>query len=171
MLYIFGGLPGTGKSTLARHLASELKAVYLRVDTIEQAIRETENKVTGPEGYVIGYRLAEENLKLGLSVIADTVNPLQITRRAWRNVATEIGIPFAEIEVVCSNKLEHRVRLETRDVDIVNLKLPTWEDVVNRAYEPWETEHILIDTAGQTPMQSIKVLKEALSFKQESLKW
>ncbi|MFD1903862.1 AAA family ATPase [Paenibacillus rhizoplanae] len=34
-LYIFGGLPGTGKSTLASALASELRAPYLRVDVVE----------------------------------------------------------------------------------------------------------------------------------------
>lgn len=34
MLYIFGGLPGTGKSTLASALASELRAPYLLVDVV-----------------------------------------------------------------------------------------------------------------------------------------
>lgn len=33
-----GGLPGTGKATLARLLAARIGAVHLRVDTIEQAI-------------------------------------------------------------------------------------------------------------------------------------
>ena len=40
MLYIFAGLPGTGKSTLATHLAAERKAVLLRIDSIEQAARD-----------------------------------------------------------------------------------------------------------------------------------
>ena len=40
MLIIFSGLPGSGKSTIARALAQQLGAVYLRIDTIEQAIRE-----------------------------------------------------------------------------------------------------------------------------------
>ncbi|CAM3662066.1 AAA family ATPase [Legionella longbeachae] len=34
MLVIFGGLPGTGKSSIARELAKHLKAVYLRIDTV-----------------------------------------------------------------------------------------------------------------------------------------
>src|SRR5262245_36029931 len=103
MLYIFGGLPGTGKSALSRHLARSLKAVYLRVDTIEQALREAGGHVIGPEGYTIAYRIAEGNLALDLHVVADTVNPLQITRAAWRAVAARAGVPFVEIEVVCSN--------------------------------------------------------------------
>ncbi|MFE5683837.1 AAA family ATPase [Streptomyces sp. NPDC056512] len=38
MLIVIGGLPGTGKSTLARLLAARIGAVHLRIDTIEQAI-------------------------------------------------------------------------------------------------------------------------------------
>ncbi|WP_461535425.1 AAA family ATPase [Spongorhabdus nitratireducens] len=34
-------MPGSGKSTLARALARETGAVYLSIDTIEQAIRFT----------------------------------------------------------------------------------------------------------------------------------
>ena len=39
MLVVFGGLPGTGKTTLARQVADRLGATYLRIDTIEQALR------------------------------------------------------------------------------------------------------------------------------------
>nr|WP_256252931.1 AAA family ATPase [Paenibacillus sp. UNC496MF] len=37
MLYLFSGLPGTGKSTLSSALARALGAVYLRVDVVEHA--------------------------------------------------------------------------------------------------------------------------------------
>ncbi len=39
MLIVFSGLPGTGKTTIANDLAATTGAVYLRIDTIEQAIR------------------------------------------------------------------------------------------------------------------------------------
>ena len=41
MLIIFGGLPGIGKTTIARELASQLGAIYVRIDSIEQAIRDS----------------------------------------------------------------------------------------------------------------------------------
>jgi len=163
MLYIFGGLPGSGKSILARYLARKLKAVHVRVDTIEQALREAGGQITGPEGYTVAYRIAEDNLRLALPVIADTVNPLQITRRAWREVATRSGVPFVEIEVVCSNQTEHRARVETCEADIVGFRLPTWTEVLLRVYELWDTEHILIDTASQAQAQSTAALEQALA--------
>jgi predicted kinase len=163
MLYIFAGLPGTGKTALAQHLARERQAVHLRIDTIEQALREAGSPVSGPEGYVVAYRLAADNLRLGLSVVADSVNPLELTRAAWREVAVRASAPFVEIEVVCSDAAEHRRRVETRPADVAGLRLPTWDEVVNRHYEPWPGEHIVIDTAGRTVEQSFAALRQALA--------
>jgi predicted kinase len=163
MLYIFAGLPGAGKSTLARHLARERQAVHLRIDTIEHALREVGSPITGPEGYAVAYRLAEDNLRLGLSVVADSVNPLQVTRAAWRDVARRAGVPFVEIEVVCSDPAEHRRRVESRRADIPGFILPSWEAVANREYEPWDTQPVVVDTAGQTPQRSVAAMQQALA--------
>lgn len=38
ILIIMNGLPDSGKSTVAKMLSEKLSAVYLRVDTVEQAI-------------------------------------------------------------------------------------------------------------------------------------
>ncbi|MFD0619122.1 AAA family ATPase [Paenibacillus sp. GCM10027629] len=162
MLYIFSGLPGTGKSTLSSALARELQAAYLRVDVVEQAMRDAGTWVDGPAGYIVCYAIASQNLRLGLDVIADTVNPLQVTRQAWRNVAESLETPFVEIEVVCSDVREHRHRIETRVADIPGFVLPTWEKVRNRQYDTWDRDHIVIDTAHQTVAESLTTLCEQL---------
>ena len=163
MLYIFGGLPGTGKSTLAQLLARSRQAVLVRIDTIEQTLRERAIEVKGPEGYVVGYNIAADNLQLGLSVVADSVNPISITRTAWRGVAKRAGVEFVEIEVICSDRAEHRARVESRVTDIQGFKLPTWNEVVSREYETWLAGQIVIDTAAQTVEQSFATLEEALA--------
>jgi predicted kinase len=165
MLYICGGLPATGKSTLSQLLAKNRQAAHLRIDVIEQALRETGLSLQGPEGYVVAYRLAEHLLRLGMSVVADSVNPIEMTRAAWRNVAAQAQTAFVEIEFICADASEHRLRVETRPGDIAGLQLPTWEAVVNREYEPWIGEHLVIDTAKQTIEQSLFALQQALDSK------
>jgi len=162
LLYIFSGLPGTGKTTLSSALARVLKATYLRVDVVEQAMRVAGKTPEGPEGYIVCYAIASQNLQLGLDVIADTVNPIKITRLAWRNVAESLGIPYVEIEVICSDNNEHRRRVETRTADIPDFILPTWEQVRNREYDVWDRDHIIIDTALQTVEESLNTLFKQL---------
>ena len=160
MLIIFGGLPGTGKSTLAQQLARKLGAAYLRIDTIERAIAACDEAVSiNDKGYQVAYALAEDNLRLGHTVIGDSVNPLQITRSAWRSAAERAAVRAIEIEVICSDLLEHRRRIETRVVDIP----VTWDEVVARTYETWIGNHILIDTAGQEIAHSVATLMRLVS--------
>ncbi|WP_168122424.1 AAA family ATPase [Paenibacillus sp. HB172176] len=165
MLYIFSGLPGSGKTTLSSALARQLRAVYLRVDVVEQAMREAGTSIEGPEGYMVCYAVASQNLQLGLDVIADTVNPIHITRQAWRNAAISIEASFVEIEVICSDEQEHRHRVESRAADIPGFVLPTWDQVRNRKYERWDRERIVIDTARQTVKESLNSLYKQLKLR------
>lgn len=151
-LVSFAGLPGTGKTTLARLLAQQLQATYLRIDTIEQALRDSRGSAAPvyEAGYLVAYALAADNLRLGNSVVADSVNPLQITRDAWRGVAEKSGAKLVEIEVVCSDAAEHRRRVESRMTDIPGLPRVLWQDVEQREYTPWNRSHVIVDTAHRS---------------------
>ncbi len=155
MLVIFSGLPGVGKSTIAQALARKLQAVYLRADTIEQGLRECGVTDVGPMGYVAAYRVATENLRLGMTVVADTVNPLAVTRDAWHEAASSAGVPFMDVEVSCSDAEEHRRRVETRESEIEGLLLPTWDDIARREYEPWEGDLLKLDTTNLSARQAV----------------
>ncbi|MCW2783384.1 MAG: hypothetical protein JWR35_3835, partial [Marmoricola sp.] len=85
MLIVLGGLPGVGKTSIARELVARLRCAYLRIDVIEHALVSLHGiNDIGPGGYVFAYELAKSNLALGLTVVADCVNPLSVTRAAWR---------------------------------------------------------------------------------------
>lgn len=152
MLMILSGLPAVGKSTIARLLATRMGAMHLRIDTIEQAIVActAEGSNVGPAGYVIAYRVAADNLRLGLSVVADSVNPVEASRMAWYETAEAAGVGWLDLEIVCSDADEHRRRVEERMADIAGHKLPSWSDVMRREYEPWTRERFVIDTAHRS---------------------
>src|SRR5690606_31588501 len=128
-LVIFSGLPGSGKSTVAKAVARELNLPYLRIDTIEQGLRDLCGIRVEGEGYRIAYRIAADNLRLGSSVIADSCNPIELTRNEWEAVARDAGAEPLNVEVVCSDVGEHRRRVETRATEVPGLTLPTWEEV------------------------------------------
>jgi predicted kinase len=158
MLIVFSGLPGTGKTTLARALADERNAVYLRIDTIEQALRKARPKGEdiGPEGYMVAYALAQENLRQrDRIVVADAVNALKLTRDAWQAVAASVACPLFEIEVTCSDHDEHRRRIEARASEADGLPRVTWQQVIDRVYEPWDRPHRVVDTAKRSPQQTL----------------
>jgi predicted kinase len=160
MLIVFAGLPGVGKTAIARELARQIGATYLRIDSIEQCLRDSMESAEpmNDSGYRIAYAMAEDNLRLGRTVVADCVNPLGITRDAWNAVAQRARVPLVEVEILCSDIKEHRRRVETRMPDIPGLRPLSWEDVVSREYHAWDRKHIVIDTAGASIGESVRRL-------------
>lgn len=162
VLLIFSGLPGVGKSTLAAQIARHLRATFLRIDTIEQGLRDLCGTEVEGEGYRLSYRIAADNLRVGNKVIADCCNTITLTRREWEAVATGVGASFLNIEITCSNKEQHRRRIETRHVDVPGLRLPTWQNVLDREYDEWGTDRVVIDTANTSIEDSVKQLLSEL---------
>ena len=163
-MIVFAGLSGTGKSSIARGLARETGAVWLRIDSIEQAIRES-GVVPGSlddAGYRAAYAVAEDNLRLGHDVIGDSVNPWMLTRNAWRDMGLRASARVIEVEILCTDVEEHRRRVETRSHEVPGLILPDWQAVMERDYHPWDREHLSIDTAGRSVAACVRLVLATL---------
>jgi predicted kinase len=159
VLIILSGLPAVGKTTIAQELAGAAVAVHVRVDTIEQAMRQAGWEVRG-EDYSVAQAVAGDNLRLGHIVIADCVNPWPLTRAAWRAVADAAGVSSLDVEIICSDLDEHRRRVETREPDIEGHRLPTWQEVLARDYHPWDRDRLVIDTARVDVEGAVRLLLE-----------
>jgi predicted kinase len=160
MLIVLSGPAGTGKTTIARELARQAHGVHLRIDSIEQALRNSGWSVED-QGYAVAHAVAEDNLRVGLAVIADCVNPWPLTRDVWRSVAARAGTPVLEVEIVCSDRGEHRRRVDARRADIPGHRVPTWQEVVDRDYRPWDRDRLVVDTARLTTAECVKTILAA----------
>lgn len=157
MLIVFSGLPGTGKTTIARELAGRIAAVYLRIDVIEQTLRDA-GMAPGTCGYGVANALALSNLQLGRTVVADCVNPVRESRVAWQETAAKAGVALVDIQLVCSDTREHQRRVDSREGDIPGLRPPSWQSVSTHEYEPWDEVPLTLDTARISATQAVEAL-------------
>ncbi|MGY0006089.1 AAA family ATPase [Micromonospora sp. I033] len=148
VLVAFAGLPGVGKSTLARRVGAALRAPVLPVDPVERALGRygLVGDVPGMAAYGAVAGLAEVQLGLGLSVVVDAVNPVAGARGLWHDLAERAGVPLRVVEVHCGDEAEHRRRVEADE------NLPGWEETLLRRaeYEPLIGPRLVVDTAVDT---------------------
>jgi predicted kinase len=111
---------------------------------------------------VVGYAVAQDNLRLGRTVVADCVNPWPLTREAWRAVAQRAQVQSLDVEITCSDAGEHRLRVESRLADIPGHVVPTWQDVIDRDYHPWDNEpRLIIDAANVSVDEAVRRIRQA----------
>lgn len=169
VLISFAGLPGTGKTTIARTLSVAVGAVYLRIDAIDAAIWAIDpTRDIGPESYHIAAALAVSNLGLGHTTIIDCVNPWAVTRRIFCDAAHRATVPMLSIETVCSDQALHRMRVESRTPDIPGLDTPAWESVIARDYQAWDTADMRFDTARIDVQQAVGKIVRKLRTMEET---
>jgi predicted kinase len=150
-LLVMSGLPGTGKSELARGIAGRLRIPVLSVDPIESAILRAgiaPGFATGLAAYLVVEALADSQLSLGQSVIVDAVNAVEPAKEMWRQLAAKHGAVFEIVECRCSDEALHRERLAARRRGLApGFREPTWDDVEKRRteYTPWTEPLLLVD--------------------------
>lgn len=113
-LHLTVGLPGTGKTTLARRLESEHRALRLTKDEWVRALFGLENPPAA--GDVIEGRLIEIGLRaldLGVDVVLDFGLWSRDERSALRHAAIERGAT-AQLHLLALDPVEQRRRLDRR---------------------------------------------------------
>jgi predicted kinase len=165
VLIAMAGLPAAGKSSVAEGLAGALSAPVVSVDPIEAALHRAGIERTQPTGlaaYLVAEAVADGVLALGQTVIVDAVNAVEPARRQSRDLASRHRVRLAVIEVVCSDSVLHRRRLEERVRGIEGIDEPDWASVERRRaeYEPWADRRLVLDSVNDLSAN----IKHALEF-------
>src|SRR5947209_1395558 len=145
-LIVFTGLPGSGKSTIAEAIAAQLHFPVFSVDPIESSIIKSgivKSWETGLAAYLISRDLAYEQLKLGLSVIIDAVNPVKEARDMWYELEKKQHAQLIIIACMLDERI-HKKRIDHRVRNIHGIPEVTWEQVKNREYAPWEDKKLIL---------------------------
>ncbi len=149
-LIVMTGLQGSGKSSIAYSLSKKLKIPVLSVDPIHSAILKagiSDSFEVGLADYLVVERLAEENLKNGISVIIDASNYVNQAHEIWENLAERVNVPLKVIECKVDEEV-HKPRVENRTREITGVKDASWEDVQKRKDEMavWNIDKLTINT-------------------------
>lgn len=146
VLVVLAGLPGVGKSSLARELAQMTGLFHLRVDAMEAPFLVRGLEVEG-SGYEAMAAVARENLALGLGSIIDCVNPWPLTREMF----TFADVPHRRlaVEVFCSDGEEHGRRMEARGLPLSALE---------RQYVPFMDADLRLDSAEADPLELAQIV-------------
>jgi len=143
------GLPGVGKSTVARAIAEAVDGVVLRTDVIRQEI--VENPVYTAEEkrrvYDELFERARDRLTERQSVVLDGT----YRRRAYRDRARELAAGsdtgFELVAVRCDESVvEHRIAQRENDASEADLEVyRQYRD----SFEPFVGDHLTIDNSGE----------------------
>ncbi len=155
-IIVFSGLPGTGKSSLAEAVARELSIPVFAKDWLEATFIRCELKPAdssgglGSAGYQLLTTLAERQLRLGQSVILDSVAGTLSIRAEWRTLAESFRADWRVIECICSDEAVQRERLEARQRGIPGWYELDWSEVerVKTYYAPWDEERLILDVVN-----------------------
>jgi pimeloyl-ACP methyl ester carboxylesterase len=113
---------------------------------------------TGLAAYQSVCDTAADQLCLGRNVVIDAVNGVEPAREMWRALAREHSSDLYFVELVCSDKEEHRKRVESRRAPTPPLPLPTWTEVVQREYQPWNEPILTIDSLAPLTENVARIL-------------
>jgi predicted kinase len=162
-LIVMSGLPGCGKSTIARLIAREVSATILSVDPIESAIYAAglvRSFETGYAAYLVAEAMACEQLTLGLTVLIDAVNAEEEGKDLWRRLAVRNGAMLVIIEVTLADRDLHRARVEARVRGLPGFSELRWDEVEARrnAYTKWREPTLVIDTYDSSEQNARKAV-------------
>ena len=163
-LILFAGMPGSGKTTLARMVAQHLGLPIFSKDRIQRILRDHHlaDEHTG-DGYYIMLDMADEQLGLGVSAILDATFPLDHFRMVASEIAVRHDARLCALYCACSDDDLWRKRMTSRVQYVPGWRPVGWDDVLRmrQYYQPWHDNAAMIDTR-YSPNENFPRVLEAI---------
>lgn len=161
MLVVLTGLPCTGTSAIAEAVARELSGALLSADPIDAALISSGialDEWPDIAGYEVMKALAREQLSIGLSAVVDAVNPFDIVRQAYAEIAAEESARVSVIVTLCSDVGVHQQRVEQRHAS--GAKSIDWDGVRRQIayYEPFTGDCLVLDAMDRADENVAKAI-------------
>ena len=155
-LVLIGGLPCSGKTTLAREISKVLNIPSVSKDELEAAVSRKglcPNKETNGVGYEIMATLANNFRDSGNSIILDFIASKERTISQWPEI---LDHKIIYIECVCTDLKIHKERINSRNRDINGWYELTWETLleIKSIYQPFNEEHLVLDSLNNLTINS-----------------
>jgi predicted kinase len=148
MLTIVCGLPGTGKTTIAKMIADETKSFLLNTDIIRKKIIE-DPKYTEREKsliYNLLFEMAEKFLVTGKNVVLDGTFYRKDLRDRAKEIAKKTRNKFRIVEITCDERMirkgmeKRKKKGSVSDADFEIYKR------IKKVFEPIKEKHLVLDT-------------------------